>query len=123
MKKLLPLTSFIAIAVFLSGCLTSRQTSDYEPETDFSSYNDIFPHYHVLPNQVYYLKRKMIKAKIYYHTVRPNETLWSVSQEYGVRLEKIKKMNRMGEEENKLEIGRVLWLKKVRPKNHPIEYK
>ena len=91
--------------------------------TEFSRYNDILPHYHVLPNQVYYLKRKMSKAKIYYHTVKPNETLWSVSQEYGVRMEKIKKMNRMAEVENELEVGRVLWLKKVRPKNHPIEYK
>ena len=95
---------------------------DVEP-TDFSSYNDILPHYHVLPNQVYYLKRKMAKAKIYYHTVRQNETLWSISQEYGVRLEKIKKMNRMPAQENDLEVGRVLWLKKSRPKNHPIEYK
>lgn len=91
--------------------------------TDFSSYNDILPHYHVLPNQVYYLKRKMAKAKIYYHTVKENETLWSVSQEYGVRMDKIIKMNRMTTDENVLEIGRVLWLKKVRPKNHPIEYK
>lgn len=91
--------------------------------TEFSSYNDILPHYHVLPNQVYYLKRKMAKAKIYYHTVKLNETLWSVSQEYGVRSDKIKKMNRMAEVENELEVGRVLWLKKVRPKNHPVEYK
>lgn len=91
--------------------------------TDFSAYNDILPHYHILPNQVYYMKRKMGKAKIYYHTVKPNETLWSVSQEYGVRMDKIKKMNRMAEEESELEVGRVLWLKKVRPKNHPVEYK
>ncbi len=91
--------------------------------TDFSSYNDILPHYKVLANQVYYLKRKMPKAKVYYHTVKKNETLWSVSQEYGVRMAKIKKMNRMPDEESKLEVGRVLWLKKVRPKNYPVEYK
>jgi len=91
--------------------------------TDFSSYNDILPHYHVLPNQVYYLKRKMPKAKIYYHTVKQHETLWSISQEYGVRLDKVKKMNRMSVQENDLEVGRILWLKKTRPKNHPIEYK
>jgi peptidoglycan lytic transglycosylase D len=69
--------------------------------TDFSSYNDILPHYHILPNQVYYLKRKMPKAKIYYHTIK----------------------NRMPEAENDIEVGRVLWLKKIRPKNHPVEYK
>ncbi len=59
--------------------------------TDFSNYNDILPHYHILPNQVYYLKRKMAKGKVYYHTVDHNETLWSVSQRVGVRLDKIKK--------------------------------
>lgn len=91
--------------------------------TDFSSYNDILPHYHVLPNQVYYLKRKLGKSKIYYHTVKENETLWSISQEYGVRVARIKKMNRMPKEENELEVGRVLWLRKVRPKNVPVEYK
>ncbi len=89
----------------------------------FANYNNILPHYYVLPNQVYYLKRKMAKAKIYYHTVKANETLWSVSQEYGVRMDKIKKMNRMDEAENELEVGRVLWLKKVRPKNILVEYK
>lgn len=91
--------------------------------TDFSSYNDILPHYHVLANQVYYLKRKMPKAKIYYHTVKQNETLWSISQAYGVRMDKIKKMNRMPVNEHDLEEGRVIWLKKMRPKNHPVEYK
>lgn len=91
--------------------------------TEFSTYNDILPHYNVLPNQVYYLKRKMRKSKIYYHTVKPNETLWSISQEYGVRLRRIKKMNRLGKEENEIKVGRVLWLRKIRPKNTPIEYK
>lgn len=91
--------------------------------TDFSSYNDILPHYQVLPDQVYYLKRKMAKAKIYYHTVKQNETLWSISQAYGVRMDKVKKMNRMIEGEGELKVGRVLWLKKIRPKNHPVEYK
>ncbi len=91
--------------------------------TEFSNYNDILPHYQVLPNQVYYLKRKKTKGKIYYHTVKPNETLWSISQEVGVKMDKIKKMNRMDEDENELEIGRVLWLKKVRPNNMPVEYK
>ncbi len=91
--------------------------------TEFSNYNDILPHYHVLPNQVYYLKRKMAKGKIYYHTVKKNETLWSISQEVGVKMVRIKKMNRMAEDEHELEIGRVLWLKKVRPKNIPVEYK
>ena len=91
--------------------------------TDFSSYNDILPHYHVLPNQVYYLKRKLNKAKVYYHTVKAHETLWSISQEYGVKMERIKKMNRMAKTENDLEEGRVLWLRKTRPKNVPVEYK
>ncbi len=91
--------------------------------TTFSSYNDILPHYKVLANQVYYLKRKMAKGKIYYHTVAQNETLWSVSQRFGIRIDRIKKMNRMGEAENELEVGRVLWLKKLRPKNIPVEYK
>ncbi len=91
--------------------------------TQFASYNDILPHYRVLANQVYYIKRKKSKANIYYHTVKPNETLWSISQAYGVRMASIVKMNRMQSAKEDLEPGRVLWLKKTRPKNHPVEYK
>lgn len=91
--------------------------------TDFSSYNDILPHYNVLPNQVYYLKPKLKKSKIYYHTVKENETLWSISQEYGVKVARIKKMNRMGKNASIVKPGRVLWLRKTRPKDVPVEYK
>ena len=90
---------------------------------DFASYNDILPHYQVVPNQIYYLKRKMTKANIYYHTVKEHQTLWSISQEYGVSLDRIKKMNRITKADDELEVGRVLWLKKVRPKQTPIEFK
>lgn len=42
----------------------------------------------------YYLKKKKSRAQVPQHIVRKeNETLWSVSQQYGVQLRKIKKLN------------------------------
>jgi membrane-bound lytic murein transglycosylase D len=44
--------------------------------------------------QYYYLKKKKTKAHVPQHTVSlTHETLWSVSQQYGIQLKKLKKLN------------------------------
>jgi len=69
----------------------------------------------------YYLKNKKAKGKVHYHVVQSTETLWSIAQDYGIRLKKLRQKNRMAKDEN-LKIGRVLWLRFIRPQTIPIEY-
>jgi len=87
-----------------------------------TSYNDLLPHYRIISGQVYYLKAKRGKARIYYHTVQEGETVWIIAQNYGMKQKSLMKMNRIIDKEEKLETGRILWLKKTRPDNVAVEY-
>jgi membrane-bound lytic murein transglycosylase D len=93
-------------------------------ERRFRRYNDLSRKREVVAGQIYYLKKKHLKAKVHYHVVRPGETLWEVSQLYGVRLNKVMRRNRMrsDDESDNLKIGRILWMRFIRPRNHPIEF-
>ena len=85
------------------------------------AYNDISAKGNVRPGRYYYLKKKRRLGKVHYHVVRPGETLWSISQDYGIRLKKLLHKNRMRKEEP-LKAGRVLWLRFIRPAKVPVEY-
>ncbi|MCU0340548.1 MAG: transglycosylase SLT domain-containing protein [Spirosomaceae bacterium] len=54
--------------------------------SSFLRYNDLSEQMDIEPGQVYYLAKKNKRAAIPYHTVREGETLWKVSQIYGLRL-------------------------------------
>ncbi len=86
----------------------------------FLRYNDLSATDAIIPNQVYYLKRKRNKGKLHYHTYTEGETLWQISQKYGIRLKKLKAKNRLAEGE-KIEHGRLLWLRFHRPADKPVE--
>jgi membrane-bound lytic murein transglycosylase D len=70
----------------------------------------------------FYLRNKRNKAPAHYHAVLPGETLWSISQRFGIKLDKLLRNNRMRQEE-KLRPGRVLWLRFIRPPHIPVEYR
>jgi membrane-bound lytic murein transglycosylase D len=84
-------------------------------------YNDIDLKGEITGGNYYYLKNKKSKGKVHYHIVQPNETLWMISQDYGVKLKKLLSKNRMRKSEE-LKVGRVLWLRFIRPIKTPIEY-
>lgn len=84
-------------------------------------YNDIGENGRVRGEKYYYLKNKKTKGKVHYHIVLPNETLWSIAQDYGIRLKKLLHKNRMRTDEE-LKIGRVLWLRFIRPEKMPVEH-
>ncbi|MDN4165955.1 LysM peptidoglycan-binding domain-containing protein [Cytophagales bacterium LB-30] len=92
------------------------------PTEKFIAYNDLQGKEDVLVGQAYYLQRKSGKAAIHYHTVQAGESMWAISQKYGIRLDKLYKKNRMkvGQE---AEPGRVLWLRFTRPAKVAIEYR
>jgi peptidoglycan lytic transglycosylase D len=94
---------------------------DFDPNK-LISYNDLLPHYRIIVGQIYYLKPKRNKARIFYHTVQEGDTVWMVAQNYGVKQTSLMKMNRIIDNDADLQAGRVLWLKKTRPKGTAVEY-
>jgi membrane-bound lytic murein transglycosylase D len=92
------------------------------PVDRFLRFNDMVHGEAVQIKQVYYFKRKRSKAKVHFHVVEAGETLWDISQKYGLRLTKLLRKNRMISEHHSAP-GRVLWLRFIRPSETPIEYK
>jgi membrane-bound lytic murein transglycosylase D len=74
----------------------------------------------ILPTDVYYLEKKDKVAQVPFHTVVDGQTLWQISQMYGVKLECLLKNNRF-EQAQRLQVGRVMWLAKKRPESTPVE--
>jgi membrane-bound lytic murein transglycosylase D len=89
--------------------------------TKLKKYNDIGDKGNIRPGQFYYLKNKKSRGKVHYHIVLPNETMWSIAQDYGVKLKTLLHKNRMRTNEP-LKVGRVVWLRFIRPSNVPVEY-
>ncbi len=90
--------------------------------SQLAKHNEISAKHQIEAGQVYYLKSKRNKAKIYYHTAQPGETLWQISQQYGIKAKMLARKNRMYTID-KPETGRVLWLRKKRPASVPVEIK
>ncbi len=91
-------------------------------ESKFLRYNDMTGSDEIIPGQVYYLKSKKSKAKIQYHVVIPGENAWTISQKYGLKINKLLLKNQMKAEKD-LSAGMVMWLISKRPSSVPIAYK
>ncbi len=88
--------------------------------TSFLRYNDMDEFDKVVPLEVYYLAKKRKKALVPFHTVREDETAWSIAHRYGLRLNKLMRYNRL-DRVQKLAVGRVMWLIDRRPADKPVE--
>lgn len=86
----------------------------------FLKFNDLESSAKIIPNEVYYLKKKDHQALVAYHTVEANETLWSIAQMYGIHLEDLMIKNRIPQVQ-RLQKGRLLWLHDTRP-DTPIQF-
>ena len=86
----------------------------------FLAYNDLSGSEPLTAGKVYYLKKKRGKAKLHFHTATEGETLWQISQKYGIRLKALKDKNRIADDEKPVH-GRILWLRFRRPANKPVE--
>ncbi len=71
--------------------------------------------------KAYYLRAKRNRALAHYHTVAPGETLWSISQRLGMKMEKLMRNNRMKKEAS-LKPGLVLWTRFIRPESVAVTY-
>lgn len=78
---------------------------------DFLKYNDMEKNDKLNAGQVYYLQSKYDIGMAAFHTMKKGQTLWEVSQIYGLRYKNLKALNKIKEGEW-IEAGRVLWLQK-----------
>ena len=76
-------------------------------------YNDLYKDYNIKAGDIIYLEKKRSKAvKEYrFHTTGNGESLYSISQKYGVRLKNIYKMNPEYESYATLKVGDVVRLR------------
>ncbi len=88
----------------------------------FVKYNEMERFTEIIPGEIYYFKQKKNKAKASFHVVKKGETLWSIAQDNGINVWAIRTKNKMNDYEE-IQEGRVLWLKKYRSEETPIEYR
>jgi len=69
--------------------------------------NDLEPGQTIEPGDIVYLNRKKRKATESYHTLEKGESLWEISQEFGIKLKRLKKLNQL-EDGDEVAAGQVL---------------
>lgn len=79
-----------------------------------NEFNDLPEDAQILPGEIVYLQRKARKGEQDFYTVKPGETLRSISQKLAIRLSKLYYRNRLNEGENPSP-GTTLWLRKRKP--------
>jgi LysM repeat protein len=85
---------------------------------ELSRYNDLKNDFTISPGQILYIQPKKEKAetgKDFYTTV-DGDTMYLISQRYGIKLKSLYKMNRM-EYDTEPATGSIIWLRSVRPVN------
>lgn len=82
--------------------------------------NDLEHGERIEAGEYYYTKKKKTKADVENHIVMPGETLWSISQKYGIKLSSLKAKNRIRKDSD-LKAGMVLNLQEHRKRGEEIE--
>jgi hypothetical protein len=83
---------------------------------EIRKYNEIPKNEDIRPGQVIYLqpKRRSAEAGYSIHTVEPGQTMYTISQLYGVKLKWLYKRNRL-KEGTPLKVGQEIWLRGMKP--------
>lgn len=81
-------------------------------------YNELNEDFRPVPGQILYLQPKRDKAEPgkEYHTVTEGESMYSISQKYGIRLSSLLELNRMSDATSPA-AGQKIWLREIRPLN------
>ena len=76
-------------------------------------YNDLYKGYALQVGDILYLEKKNRKADKTHivHVLRAGESMYSISQKYGIRLKNLYKLNKMDEEAPAPEVGTILRLR------------
>ena len=85
---------------------------------ELSRYNELAADFSPVAGQLLYLQPKREKAEPgkELHTVAEGDTMYSLSQKYGIKLKSLYEMNRMAEGEE-VTAGQKIWLRNVKPVN------
>jgi membrane-bound lytic murein transglycosylase D len=121
--RLLLINGLIGIVANKEDTITTLSSIGGISVNEFLNFNNIDQGHVIIPGQVYYFEKKNRRANVHYHTLLYDESLWSVSQKYGIKLSSLLTKNRLknvGQAE--VRDGMVLWLRFIRPKNVPICY-
>jgi len=89
---------------------------------DFLKFNDISIDHRVRNGEFYFTGKKKNRSSTLTHTLDKGEDLWLVSQRYGVSLKRVRRLNRLGADEN-LNAGEVVWLSTRKPAGKPVDEK
>lgn len=76
-----------------------------------TSYNDVDRSYKFNEGEVVYLQPKRSKCSTKFHLVKSGDTVWSISQKYGVKMKKILKYNNLSKGA-RIKPGQKIWLRK-----------
>jgi LysM repeat protein len=83
---------------------------------ELAKYNELPADFSITPGQILFLQPKRDKADVRFefHTAESGETMYSISQKYGIKLKSLLNMNRMkiGKE---LLPGQKIWLRSIKP--------
>ena len=73
-------------------------------------YNDLYKGYELQEGDILYLEKKNRKAPkgMYVHVLRNGESMYSISQKYGIRLKRLYKMNKMDFGDAAPKVGTIL---------------
>ena len=76
-------------------------------------YNDLYKGYELQVGDILYLEKKNRRADKEHivHVLRAGESMYSISQKYGIRLKRLYKLNKMSEDELTPEVGTILRLR------------
>jgi membrane-bound lytic murein transglycosylase D len=85
----------------------------------FLKFNEMQIDHSVEAGAFYFIERKKTSSSVLQHKVKIGDDLWSISQQYGIQLKKIKKWNRSADE-GRLQVGSVVWLTSKRQVNQPM---
>jgi len=88
-------------------------------EKRFIKLNDLPETEQIEAGAYYYTQRKLSSAEVATHVVEAGETLWTISQKYGIRLAALKSKNRI-RKDSELRPGMVLNLKETRKRGTEI---
>ena len=82
-------------------------------ERKLRKYNDLYKGYALKTGDILYLEKKNRKAPKgrIVHVVRSGESMYTISQKHGIRLDKLYKMNKMKPDRSMIKVGDILRLR------------
>lgn len=111
---------------YLDGVLAEKTTSPEKFADEigvrgkkFLRLNDMNSGERIENGKYYYTEKKKASAEVGTHLVMPGETLWSISQKYGIRLASLKSKNRIRKDAD-LKAGMILNLQEPRKRGEEI---